>query len=121
MNIRRNMIIWVDLKSRCKHIQSGMRPCLVVSCDVANRKSSVYTVIPGTTKKQQKHIPVHFEVATDDVKGYLNHNTVFLPEQLCTVSKEQIIQIAGLITNEDIITLADRMLIRQLGIGGCNA
>ena len=46
MKIRRNMIIWVELKHGMKHIQTGRRPCIVVSCDRANKNSSVYTVIP---------------------------------------------------------------------------
>lgn len=118
MIIKRNMIIWADLKSGGKHIQSGVRPCLVVSCDVANRHSPVYTVIPGTTKKEQKHIPVHFEVKPDDINGYLKSTTRFLPEQISTISKEQIIQTAGVITNKEKLGLIDSMLIKQLSIGG---
>lgn len=116
MIIKRNMIVWADLRSGGKHIQSGVRPCLVVSCDVANRHSPIYTVIPGTTKKEQKHIPVHFEVKPDDINGYLKSTTRFLPEQISTISEKQIIQIAGLIENQDILRQIDRMLIRQLAI-----
>ena len=28
-------------------------PCIVISCDKANGKSPVYTVIPGTTKMKR--------------------------------------------------------------------
>lgn len=49
------MIIWVELKSGIKHIQAGRRPCIVVSCDKANRNAPVYTVIPGTTNLEKNH------------------------------------------------------------------
>lgn len=58
MKIMRNMIImiiWVELKSGIKHIQAGRRPCIVVSCDKANRNASVYTVISGTTNLEKNH------------------------------------------------------------------
>lgn len=50
MKIKRNMIVWAELKSGLRHIQAGRRPCIVISCDKANGKSPVYTVVPGTTK-----------------------------------------------------------------------
>ena len=117
MKITRNMIIWVELKSGIKHIQAGRRPCIVVSCDKANRNAPVYTVIPGTTNLEKNHIPVHFEINPKDIKGYLKCKTMFLPEQIITINKSQVIQTAGIITNTEAIKLIDDMLIRQLQIG----
>lgn len=42
---------------------------------------------------------------------------MFLPEQIITIDKSQIIQTAGIITNTEAIKLIDEMLIRQLQIG----
>ena len=110
------MIIWVELKHGMKHIQTGRRPCIVVSCDRANKNSSVYTVIPGTTRLKKDYIPVHFSINPSDVKGYLGHTTMFLPEQIVTISENQIIQTAGMIINIDTIKMMDAMLIKQLQI-----
>ena len=117
MKIMRNTIIWAELKSGIKHIQAGQRHCIVVSCDKANRNAPVYTVIPGTTNLGKNHIPVHFEIDPRDIKGYLKCTTMFLPEQIITIDKSQIIQTAGIITNTEAIKLIDEMLIRQLQIG----
>ena len=97
MKIKRNMIVWAELKSGLRHIQAGRRPCIVISCDKANGKSPVYTVIPGTTKMRKNYIPVHFNIEPSEIRGFLRHTTMFLPEQLVTINEEQIIQTAGVV------------------------
>lgn len=82
MKIKRNMIVWAELKSGLRHIQAGRRPCIVISCDKANGKSPVYTVVPGTTKLKKDYIPVHFNIEPSEIRGFLRHTTMFLPEQL---------------------------------------
>ena len=109
MKIKRNMIVWAELKSGLRHIQAGRRPCIVISCDKANGKSPVYTVIPGTTKMRKNYIPVHFNIEPSEIRGFLRHTTMFLPEQL--------IQTAGVIVSTDAIKKVDAMLVRQLQIG----
>lgn len=118
MDIRRNTIVWADLKNQKGHIQSGRRPCMIVSCDIANKHAPVYTVIPGTTQMEKADFPVHFTVHPKDVKGALKWPTVFLTEQMTTIDKDQIIQIAGYVSNEDIIRTANEMIVRQLELGG---
>ena len=114
MKIKRNMIVWAELKSGLRHIQAGRRPCIVISCDKANGKSPVYTVIPGTTKLRKDYIPVHFNIEPSEIRGFLRHTTMFLPEQLVTINEEQIIQTAGMIVSTDAIKKVDAMLVRQL-------
>ena len=75
MKIKRNMIVWAELKSGLRHIQAGRRPCIVISCDKANRKSPVYTVVPGTTKLKKDYIPVHFNIEPSEIRGFLRHTT----------------------------------------------
>lgn len=100
-----------------EYIQAGRRPCIVISCDKANGKSPVYTVIPGTTKMRKDYIPIHFNIEPSEIKGFLRHTTMFLPEQLVTINEEQIIQTAGMIVSTDAIKKVDAMLVRQLHIG----
>ena len=70
MKIKRNMIVWAELKSGLRHIQAGRRPCIVISCDKANGKSPVYTVIPGTTKLRKDYIPVHLILSLQKLKAF---------------------------------------------------
>lgn len=113
-NIRRNSIIWVDLGARKGHIQSGCRPCIVVSCNKANKYAPVYTVIPGTTQYEKADFPVHFTVKPSDIEGYLKKDTVFLAEQICTVDEEQVLSLAGNIISEEAIQVVNSKLKRQL-------
>ena len=116
MQIERNSIVWVDLGHKAGRVQSGMRPCLVVSCNVANRKSPIYTVIPGTTKLDEKQFPVHCAVCQQDVKGCMTQKTNFLIEQICSIDKSQVMGVIGRVTNDEILTKIDSMILRQLGI-----
>ena len=50
MKIRRNMVIWAELKNQGKCVQTGIRPCVVISNNTANAHSPVFTVLPGTTQ-----------------------------------------------------------------------
>jgi mRNA interferase MazF len=115
--IRRNSIIWVDLGANKGHIQSGFRPCIVVSCDIANRHAPIYTVIPGTTQYQKKDFPVHFTIKPSDIDGFLKKNTVFLAEQICTINSNQVISLAGNIVCEEAIDEVNRMIRKQLELG----
>lgn len=116
MQIERNSIVWADLGYKTGRVQSGMRPCLVVSCNVANRKSPIYTVIPGTSKMEVNQFPVHCAVCQQDVKGCLNQKTTFMVEQICTIDKRQVMGVIGRVTNEEVLTKIDSMILRQLGI-----
>ena len=63
------------------------------------------------------YIPVHFNIEPSEIRGFLRHTTMFLPEQLVTINEEQIIQTAGMIVSTDAIKKVDAMLVRQLQIG----
>lgn len=112
--IKRNSIVWVDLGARKGHIQSGCRPCIVVSCNRANKHAPVYTVIPGTTQYEKADFPVHFTVKPSDIEGYLKKDTVFLAEQICTVDADQVLSLAGNIISEEAVNVVNAILRRQL-------
>ena len=112
--ILRNSIIWVDLGSNKGHIQSGCRPCVVVSSNKANKHSHVYTIIPGTTQQEKATFPVHYTIRRKDVEGFLKEDTIFMAEQICTVDEGQIISVAGFIKNKDAVDQINKILIRQL-------
>lgn len=116
MKIRRNMIVWAELKNYGRCVQTGIRPCLIVSNDIANVHSPVFTVIPGTTQDKKKDFPVHVKVKPDDVKGRLYKDTVFMGEQMCTIGESQIIDVLGYIKNDDVIKQVNDVIIRELAL-----
>jgi len=117
MDIKRNMIIWAELKNSGRSVQSGIRPCIVISNDIGNKHSPVYTVIPGTTKDKREDFPVHALIKPAQVKGKLYKDTVFMGEQICTIGKDQIVDIAGIIKDEEIINQIDSIIRREFALG----
>ena len=81
-DIKRGDIIMCDLGLRSGSVQSGIRPCVVVSNDVGNTFSNVYIVVPLTTKFKSD-IPTHVKIA---------ENSFALCEQVTTVSEQQVLR-----------------------------
>lgn len=116
MRVERNSIIWVDLGYKSGRVQSGLRPCIVISNNIANRNSHIYTVVPGTTKRDKKRFPVHLEITQNNVTGCLKQTTTFLFEQICTIDEKQIFGMIGQIRDDELINQIDSLTVRQFGI-----
>ncbi len=116
MTIKRNMVIWAELKSCGRSVQNGMRPCIVISNNTANIHSPVFTVIPGTTKNKKDDFPVHFSVLPEEVHGRLYKETVFMGEQICTIGKNQIINVLGIIRDKEVIDKINSVIKRELSL-----
>ena len=114
--IKRGDILWIDLGQNPKtHLQSGCRPCIVVSSNKANQSSKTFNVIPGTTKQKKDNFPVHLKIFPKDINGFLGKTTTFLIESICTIDEKQILYKAGHIKEtSSIISTINNMLIRQL-------
>lgn len=84
-------------------VQSGSRPVLVISNDVANRFSSTLTVIPLTTVQKKLGLPTHIQIAETDCKMLNSHvylrNSVALTEQVTTIDKKALQNKLGCLTS----------------------
>ena len=81
-DIKRGDIIYCDLGIRNGSVQSGIRPCVVVSNNINNIYSNVYIVVPLTSQRK-KDLPTHVEIAD---------SSYALCEQVTTVSEQQILR-----------------------------
>lgn len=68
------------------HIQSGCRPVLVISNDMANKFSPVVTVVPLTTRLGKKCLPTHVTLLTSGLRGV----SLALCEQILTIDKARL-------------------------------
>ena len=111
---RKGDIVWVDLGEHPgTRIQSGRKLCLIVSTDKGN--GSVYQVIPGTSKKDKKDFPVHVTVKPEELQGMLKKETIFIAEQLTSVSEQQILMIVGnLEQGSEAMIKVEKAIKRQL-------
>ena len=84
-------------------VQSGSRPVLVISNDVANRFSSTLTVIPLTTVQKKLNLPTHIQIAEADCQMINDHaylrNSVALAEQVTTIGKNALLNKLGCLTS----------------------
>ncbi len=71
-------------------VQSGTRPVLVISNDVANRNSPIITVIPLSSKLKKLELPVHVVLMEKDCEMFRDEHledSILLVEQITTIDK----------------------------------
>lgn len=92
-SVRRFEIWFAELGNHYgSSVQSGSRPVLVMSNDVANHYSSTLTVIPMTTVMKKLELPTHIPVSEADCQMYGSHTylreSIALTEQVTTIDKK---------------------------------
>ena len=83
IQVYRGNIFWVDFNFSTGSEQSGLRPCVVVSNDIANEHSTTITAIPLTTR-DKKPLPTHATVFATGRKS------TALCEHVLSVSKDRL-------------------------------
>lgn len=69
-------------------LQSGSRPVLVISNNVANHHSPIITIIPLTSRTNKRPLPTH--VVINGHKCGLKKQSVVLAEQIMSINKRQL-------------------------------
>lgn len=77
----------VHLGSNRGSVQSGERPCVVISNNIGNKYSPVVIVAP-VTSRVKKEMPTHVKVCGSDAGLY--SDSIVLLEQIMTISKDQL-------------------------------
>jgi len=116
--IMRGDVIYVDLGQHPNSsIQSGIRPCVVISNNQNNKYSKVISVCPCTGRVTKKKVITHILVTTKDVNGYFQKNSILLIEQITVVEKKQIISKVGHIPRDsEIMKKVNCLIKKQLGV-----
>ncbi len=102
MKIKRGDIIIADLGQHETSVQSGIRPCVVMSNNMVNKHSSVITVVPLTSKIHKKqYLPTHVFL-----NGYrntgLDRHSLALCEQITSVAFSDILEVAGRVSERKL-------------------
>lgn len=115
-NIKRGDVIYVDLGQHANSsIQSGMRPCVVLSNNKSNRYSTNLCVCPFSGKLKDN--PVHVKVKPSDVQGYFLKESDCLAEQIVTIDKKQVVSKVGhILEDSEIMQKINQAVCMQLGI-----
>lgn len=92
------------------NVQTGKRPCVILSNDVANYHSGTLVVAPCTTALKNK-IPTHVKFKNVD-NGLIN---VVMTEQIVTVDKRQMGNYVGMLDITTMEEIEQAMMI-ELGL-----
>lgn len=75
-------------------LQSGIRPVVIVSNNLANRHSPVITILPMTSQMSKKKLPTHITIEDCGLKI----KSIVLAEQIMSINKKSLIRKMGSIT-----------------------
>ena len=92
------------------HIQTGVRPVIITSNEMALKHSPVIQYIPITTKLNKNKIPVHVDLNTDFLRP-----SVALVEQEGCIDKDRLLEKVGHLSESDMFEI-DMAILRQRGI-----
>lgn len=98
--VKRGQIVMLDLPTVSGSVQNGLRPCVIISNNKANKFSPNVIAVP-LTSKSKKDMPTHYALQPSKVNG-LKVTSTILAEQILTVSKNAIKRIIGVVEDQHI-------------------
>lgn len=116
MKIRRGDILYADLGVQYQgSMQGGMRPVVVVSNNMANRHSTVITVVPLSTKIfKKRNLPTHVFVSAYRSDG-LEQHSIALCEQVTALNYDRIVENIGKVDEEILARITEAVQV-QVGV-----
>ena len=116
MKIRSGDILYVDMGGQYQgSMQGGMRPVVVVSNNMANRHSTVITVVPLSSKiNKKRNLPTHVFVSAYRSEG-LEQHSIALCEQVTAIDYGRIIENLGRVDRETIDRITEAVQV-QVGV-----
>ncbi|MBQ5850127.1 MAG: type II toxin-antitoxin system PemK/MazF family toxin [Lachnospiraceae bacterium] len=116
MSIRRGDILYVHMGVQPQgSMQGGLRPVVVVSNNLANKHSTVITVVPLSTKiNKKRNLPTHVFVSVHKSEGLVQHS-IALCEQVTALDYGRIIEIIGKV-DEDTLQRITQAVQVQVGV-----
>ena len=110
--VKKGEVFWAELGENEGHVQSGRRPVLIIGNNTANRFSGVVTVLPISGRIEKLNaIPTHVKL-----NSALRGESIVLPEQIRTISKEQLVSSCIYRLTDDEQQTVDQALLKQLGL-----
>lgn len=116
MKIRRGDILYADLGIQYQgSMQGGMRPVVVVSNNMANKHSTVITVVPLSTQIfKKRNLPTHVFVSAYKSDG-LEQHSIALCEQVTALNYDRIIENIGKVDEETLVRITEAVQV-QVGV-----
>lgn len=87
--------------SKKTHIQTGIRPIVILQNNIGNIYSDTIIVAPITSKIKKLQQPTHIELLKDTTNG-LENDSIVLLEQIMTIDKNKLLHKIGVISQKDL-------------------
>lgn len=99
--LERGQIVMAELPTSQGSVQGGLRPCVVVSNDKANKFSPVVICVPLSSNINKKKLPTHAIITPNEKSNRLKRASVALCEQIITITKDSIRFATGKLNSEE--------------------
>lgn len=112
-------VVYADLGQHPRSsIQSGVRPCVIVSCNADNHieGNPIVNVCPCSAKHEKKKRKSHILITKDDVDGYLAKPSLILVEQTTAIDKSRIHGKISRIVNVNVMKRIDSALMQRFSL-----
>lgn len=104
--------VWyADLPSNGDNIQSGVRPCIIVSNNIANKFSPVIQIVALTTKMAKAKIPTHVHLRVNESFG-IKQDSIALCEQIISINKKNLVDKIGLLDEKNLRRIDEAMSLQ---------
>lgn len=108
-NLRIGDVIWVKLHNEGDHIQSGVRPAVIIQNNKGNYFSPTIQVVPLTSKRSKSKLPTHVNIPAT-VAG-LSKDSIAQCEGARPVSKSDILGFIGVMPNNYMEMISKAIII----------
>ena len=109
--LERGQIVMAELPTSQGSVQGGLRPCVVVSNDKANKFSPVVICVPLSSNINKKKLPTHAIIKPNPRNNRLKRASVALCEQIMTITKDSIRFATGKLSYEETERINECMKI----------
>lgn len=107
----RGNICYANLKKTEGSVQSGIRPIVIIQNNVGNMYSPTVIVVPLTkVMKKKETFPTHEKLLKKNY-NFLEEDSVVICEQIMTISKSQILNYLGDISEKDMENVEEKILV----------
>ena len=104
--VLRGEVYWADLSPTLGHEQGGLRPVLVISHDVLNRRSGTVIALAITSQQQRAGYPFTHKLRTGD----LPKESWVKMTQVRTLSTERLRERIGVVGDEELGEIVEGLI-----------
>lgn len=109
IDVRRGDVCYCQLTGLLSGEQDGVRPVVIVQNNVGN-KYGPSVIVAAVTGEQKPNIPTHLDLKKKEIR-FLSKDSIFLAEQLATVSKKRLLSKIGHLNEEQMQQVTQRLAI----------